>query len=365
MKTLLLTLEYPPFKGGIANYYGNLVKYWPEPDGILVLNNNQGELLSNRLPLGWLKVVFKLRQTVKAKNINHLLVGQILPLGTAALICSKFCQIKYSIFLHGLDFTCALKSYRKKFISQKILNGAEIIICANSYVADLLKQTFLKVAPKIIVVNPGAEGCKVQNTPKAAQLKEKFNLKDKIILLSVGRLIKRKGFDLVLDCLPQVLKQVPNLVYVIIGDGEERKNYELRVMNYELKNKVLIINNMPDEEKNLWHSLCDIFVMPARNIAGDFEGFGIVYLEANLAGKPVIAGRSGGVSDAVIDGLNGLLVDPENVNDLSKKIIRLALDHELRQKLGEQGRERALREFNWQKQTEKIYNIIGHLLATG
>lgn len=122
---------------------------------------------------------------------------------------------------------------------------------------------------------------------------------------------------------------------------------------------------MPDEEKNLWHSLCDIFVMPARNIAGDFEGFGIVYLEANLAGKPVIAGRSGGVSDAVIDGLNGLLVDPENVNDLSKKIIRLALDHELRQKLGEQGRERALREFNWQKQTEKIYNIIGHLLATG
>ncbi|MBU4015184.1 glycosyltransferase family 4 protein [Patescibacteria group bacterium] len=113
-----------------------------------------------------------------------------------------------------------------------------------------------------------------------------------------------------------------------------------------------------DESRNAWYKICDIFIMPARNIKGDFEGFGIVYLEANLAGKPVIAGNSGGARDAVENGVNGLLVNPEDINEISNAIIKLAQDENLRKKLGEQGRERSIREFSWEKQAEKIYNCV-------
>jgi len=98
--------------------------------------------------------------------------------------------------------------------------------------------------------------------------------------------------------------------------------------------------------------------MPSRNIDGDFEGFGIVYLEANLLGKPVIAGDSGGVKDAVINGYNGILVNPEDNKEIKNAILKLSKDEKFREKLGEQGKERVINEFSWEKRTEKIYQII-------
>ena len=359
MKILLFTLEYPPFHGGVANYYGNLVKYWPKPDDIFALNNNNGGLISNKLPfLKWLPAHFALNKKIKQEKIKHILVGQILPLGTVALVYAKFYKIKYSIILHGMDLTYAMKLPRKKWLTGKILQNADKIICVNSYVAEMARQAFPGVKQKIVVVNPGIENNFTRDEQSMRQLKEKNNLTDKIILLSVGRLVKRKGFDKVIEAMPEILKQVTNLVYMIIGEGSEIKNWKLKIENFGLEKQVKIINQVTDQERDNWYNAGDIFIMPSRNIGGDFEGFGIVYLEANLAGKPVIAGRSGGVEDAVIDGLNGLLVDPEDTGQIARAIVKLALDAGLRQKLGEQGRERALKDFNWEKQINKIYKAI-------
>lgn len=352
MKILLFTLEYPPFLGGVANYYGNLIKYWPKPDDIIVLHNNDDRLINSKLPLlKWLPACFALRQKIKQEKIGHILVGQILPLGIVTLICSGFYKIKYSVILHGLDLAYALKRPRKKWLTEKILRRAEKIICANNYTAEMARRTFPGIKQKIAVVNPGAENRQTANAKRLTPIRDKYGLYDKIILLSVGRLVKRKGFDKVIEALPQILKQVPNLVYVIIGDGAELKNYELN-------DKILIINNASDEERNLWYNICDIFIMPAREIDGDFEGFGLVYLEANLAAKPVIAGRSGGVADAVVDNLNGLMVNSKNISEIADAVIKLAENSSLRQRLGEQGRERAIKEFNWEKQINEFYNFL-------
>jgi phosphatidylinositol alpha-1,6-mannosyltransferase len=359
MKTLLFTLEYPPFHGGVANYYGSLVKYWPKPDEISVLNNNDGRLINKKLPLlKWPPAYFILHKKIKQEKIQHILVGQILPLGSVAYLVSKTVKIKYSVFLHGMDLSFAIINLRKKWLAGKILKNADKIICINSYVAEMARQAFPDIKHKIIIVNPGVDGHIMHNAQNITQLKEKYNLENKIVLLSVGRLVKRKGFDMVIKAMPAVLKRIPNLVYIILGDGEEQKNYELQITNYKLRNEVLIIKNASDQERNSWYNICDIFIMPSRNINGDFEGFGLVYLEANLAGKPVVAGKSGGVSDAVIDGLNGLLVDPEDLNQITSAITKLAQDQSLRQKLGEEGKARAINDFNWPKQTNKIYNFL-------
>ncbi|MBA3047575.1 glycosyltransferase family 4 protein [Patescibacteria group bacterium] len=379
MKTLLFTLEYPPFRGGVANYYGNIVKYWPslaktsggklEPNNIFVLHNNDNKLIKNWLYPKWLTAVWQVWKIIKKEKIDHILVGHIFPLGTVAYFISQITKTPYSVILHGMDFTFALRARRKRNITKRILKNAENIICGNSYTAGLVKK-FIgdEYAGKIKVVNPGIESritpqmlCKTgqaHNAQRITQIKEKYNLDNKLVLLTVGRLVKRKGVDKVLESLPPVLKKKPNLIYVILGNGPEIGNLKLEIGNWKLEKNVILITDADDESRNAWYKICDIFIMPARNIKGDFEGFGIVYLEANLAGKPVIAGNSGGARDAVENGVNGLLVNPEDINEISNAIIKLAQDENLRKKLGEQGRERSIREFSWEKQAEKIYNCV-------
>lgn len=359
MRILLFTIEYPPFYGGVANYYFNVKKYWPKPEEILVLDNNNGELINKKCWfLKWLPSVWKLFKTIKAENINHILVGHILPLGTSAYLINRLLKTDYSIFLHGMDLTYALKSWRKKWLVKKILLKAKNIICVNSYVAGLAINFLPEIKNKITIINPGIEKPAIYNQQIASDIKNKYALENKIILFTIGRLVKRKGVDKVLESLPEVIKAVPNLKYFIIGRGEEENDYRLRISNYGLEKFVEILTNISDEEKYTWLDLGDIFIMPAREISGDVEGFGIVYLEANIYGKPVIAGDSGGVRDAVIDGLNGLLVNPENINEITNTIVKLAKDENFRKQMGETGRIRAESEFNWKNQVEKIYNLF-------
>ena len=101
-----------------------------------------------------------------------------------------------------------------------------------------------------------------------------------------------------------------------------------------------------------------IFIMPSRNIEGDFEGFGIVYLEANLAKKVVIAGDSGGVRDAVIHKVNGLLVDPNSSSSIAQAILDLAADKEAREKMGQRAYERVKKDFQWPSLVKEIYNFL-------
>ena len=360
MNTLLFTLEYPPFHGGVANYYKNLVKYWPKSN-IFVLQNNKGQLINSKLPfLKWIPSFYQLWKNIRTNRIDHVIVGHILPLGTVTYLISKLLKIEYSVILHGMDFSFATKNKRKKFITRIILSNSQNIICANSYTADLVKKLLgSKYRDKISVVNPGiCKKLRITNYELRMKLFNKHNLIDKVLLLTVGRFVKRKGIDMVLESLPEVLKKIPNLVYVIIGKGDQDQlsiiNKKCSILN--LKNNVIIITDSDDEERDAWYELADIFIMAARNINGDFEGFGIVYLEANMHKLPVIAGASGGVRDAVMDGVNGLLVDPNDVSAIGNAIIKLARDENLKKKLGEQGYERAIKDFKWKKQITIIYN---------
>lgn len=365
MKTLIFTLEYPPFKGGIANYCENLIKYWPEPGNIFVLNNNENKLINKKLPfLKWLPCLWYLWQKIKKHKINHIIIHHILPLGTAIYLISKITKISYSIVLHGMDIGTACSLPKKRWIIKKILNNANNIICGSNYTAELTKK-FLdsEKLNKVIVINPGVDHV-THNIEHVAQIKEKYNLQNKIILLSVGRLIKRKGFDKTIEAMPRVLKQTPNLIYVIWGHGPEAENLKQQAENLKLNNIIFMINivDVNDEQKNAWYNLADIFIMPAREIGKkDFEGFGIVYLEANMAGKPVIAGDSGGIRDVVVDNVTGLLVNPENTIDIANAIIKLTKNENLRKKLGEFGKKRTIKEFKWEQQVEKIYKQINNI----
>jgi phosphatidylinositol alpha-1,6-mannosyltransferase len=354
IKTLLFTLEYPPFKGGIANMYGNLVKYWS--GDISVLHDNDHDLLSVWGIPKWLPAIFQLKKRIKKDKIDHIIVGHILPLGTVTYYVTKFTKTPYSVMLHGMDFALALKHPRKKKLAKKILDKAEQIICTNSYTANMVKQFLETGQDKVHTVNPGIEKDLPPVEDRVKEIKQKYTLERNITLFSVGRLVKRKGFDKVIEAMAEVNKTNKAVHYYLAGDGPDKKYI------YDKAEGVANINflgKISDEDKWAWLKACDIFIMPSRENDGDFEGFGIVYLEAALAGKPVIAGDSGGVRDAVKGAITGVLVDPEKIDRIAGSIILLAQDRALRVKLGEQARERAISEFNWEGQARKIYHIIG------
>lgn len=364
MKTLLVSLEYPPFRGGVANYYGNLAHYWPLGEQLSVLDNSRQELLDLskdfKLLPPWWRAFGSINRKLTSGRFDYLLVGQVLPLGTVAFILSWFRPLPYAVFLHGLDLSSALHSFRKRWLAALIFWRAKHIICANSYVARLLIKAYSFLdEDKIKVINPGvAAGAPYVRPETILSLRQDYGLVDKTVLMTIGRLVRRKGVDNTIAALSLLdPKEKERIAYVVAGVGPE-ENYLKKLIRPEDKERVIFLGEISEEEKWQWLHACDIFIMPARHIAGDFEGFGIVYLEANICLKPVIAGQSGGVSDAVSDGHSGLLVDPDSPESIARAISRLANNKEERDLLGKQGQERALAEFNWEKQANKLLAII-------
>ena len=149
-----------------------------------------------------------------------------------------------------------------------------------------------------------------------------------------------------------------HLIYIIIGDGPYKEKLEFLIIQFKLEKNILVLDKISDEKLKVYYNLADLFVMPSRDIKGDVEGFGIVYLEANSFGLPVIAGRSGGVMEAVLDNETGLLVDPENEEDVYTKIVEVFTNQELYNKLSVNGKIRAEKEFRWDIQVEKLKRRI-------
>jgi phosphatidylinositol alpha-1,6-mannosyltransferase len=183
--------------------------------------------------------------------------------------------------------------------------------------------------------------------------------KDQVIL-TVGNLVARKGHDTTICALPRLLQRVPDVTYLIVGDGPNLNQLETLATRLGVRNRVIFAGRMADEVLAEVYALCDVFVMSSRvNLdEKDVEGFGIVFLEASACAKPVIGGRSGGVPEAIVDGVTGLLIDPNDPRQLSDTIALLLTDREFANRLGEQGRVRAVNDFSWRRVADKVQGIL-------
>ena len=241
MKKLLFTLEYPPQIGGVANYYYNLVKSWPNENDIMVLDTSVSKNYNKLSFPHWFKKAVNLNKFISKNKIGHVIVGQILPLGPITYLASFLSNFNYSIVFHGLDYCQSQAIKRKKFISHLVLRRAENIFCANSYLAKSISNDYPDLAKKIKIVNPCFEMPKLDLIDEK-KLKAKYSLENKNIIFSVSRLVYRKGFDLVLKAL-LILKEknkelFENTIYVLAGKGEELNNLKNIVTDYNLNDDV-------------------------------------------------------------------------------------------------------------------------------
>lgn len=184
------------------------------------------------------------------------------------------------------------------------------------------------------------------------------------VLLTVARLVPRKGIDTVLRALPSLMDRHPKLQYLIVGDGPARSSLAQLARELGLLHSVQFKDSVSDAELPKIYRKATIFVMPSRSDrhAGSVEGFGIVYLEASASGLPVVAARSGGAAEAVIDNETGLLVPPDDPQALAQALIRLIEDPGLRQRMGRAGRRWVETEMNWDRAGRQFLSIIERAL---
>jgi phosphatidylinositol alpha-1,6-mannosyltransferase len=186
-------------------------------------------------------------------------------------------------------------------------------------------------------------------------LAERYQLAGKRVLLVAGRLVLRKGVDVAIDAARMLRKKFPNLLLVVVGDGPEMDR--LRTSAGDLSDAVIFTGPLGEPEMRDAYRAAEIALYPSRDMLGDFEGYGIGAADAGLFGKPVVASRLGGLTEAVEDGVTGLLVPPEDPNGLAAAIQSLLENSGRSQAMGERGRERAqLR--NHRKFREEFFSAL-------
>ncbi len=348
-KTLLLTLEYPPTRGGVARYYSGLVNHWLEP---ITLVSEKSELFWWLWPK-WLPLLWRIGKRVKKEGFEMVWVGQVLPLGYVALWLKKRYKTPYAVFTHGMDILLPQASWWKKGWLKRILGQAAVVV-ANS---EFTKSELLKLGvpeEKIVIVYPCPSLNKEQGTKNKEQASEK-------IVLSVGRLVKRKGFEKVIEIMPRLLKRVPGLKYVVVGNGPEVTSYKLQVTKLGLDNNVLILTDVGDTDLIQWYQRANVFVMPCEQLGADVEGFGLVFLEAAGYGLPVVVGRSGGAPEATQHGYGGFVIDPSSEDDLYQALLKILTDNSFAARLGKYGQEWVKKNFQWNNEIKKLEEKLKEL----
>lgn len=187
----------------------------------------------------------------------------------------------------------------------------------------------------------------------SARTNPAYPLRAQELILSVGRLVRRKGFDQVIRALPELVDQGIDAHYALIGIGEDHDYLSGLARELGVAERVHLLGPVSPEDLPRWYNACDVFIMANREINGDTEGFGMVFLEAAACRKPAIAGDAGGTGAAVLDGETGYRVDGTNVAAISSALSNLLNDRELAERLARAGHARALAEFSWDAVAER------------
>jgi len=372
-KTLLITLDYPPGYGGVGRMYQSFCRL-VDKDNIIVIappisliNNKDGqeqfkivrqELLSKKVWPHWITTIIKLYKISKTLNSNQLIVGQVLPIGTAVYFLAFFYKINYAVFVHGMDVAEPINNFIKRFLIRHILLNSSGVLAANDYVAELVQELGINNS-KIYRVYP-IPILKQPNNISSLSIKKEFKINEAPMLLTIARLVSRKGIDVVLKSLNEVWTKFPNLHYFIIGDGPKKENlYELSSQLNRPK-QVHFMGALNDENTAKLLLASDIFIMtPKTTSKGDIEGLGMVYLEASKFGKPVIGAKHGGISGAIKNDETGILVEENNHKATSRAIIQLLSSPELRKTYGENGQRFVDDKFNgsnYQDTLDKVFD---------
>jgi phosphatidylinositol alpha-1,6-mannosyltransferase len=261
------------------------------------------------------------------------------------------------IYAHGEEIT-TWRQPGKFRVMRFVYRHADVVVANSEFTRDELLK--LGVAEnRIHLIYPGVDVERFRPGLLCDDLKEVVGLAhNEKLILSVGRLSRRKGFDMVIRSLPELISQGIAVRYAIIGIGEDQDYLTNLSRELGVEDRVHLLGHVSPEDLPRWYNACDVFAMPNREINGDTEGFGMVFIEAAACGKPSLAGVAGGTGSAVIEGVTGQRIDGNSIHEVVSRLSDLLVHPDLAQALGAHGHERVLREHSWQRVAEKTMALI-------
>jgi phosphatidylinositol alpha-1,6-mannosyltransferase len=260
-------------------------------------------------------------------------------------------SVKVIIYTHGEELTTKGSSRFYGKNAKYYLDCADGIVTVSRYTKNTIIEMFDIPGDKIRLISNGVdlEKCQPVSSSRARLVSTKSS--PEALIFSVGRLIKRKGFDVAIEAMAIVHRQYSDAQLVIAGEGEKLKELEVRIRELNLGDVVRMAGRLSHHELMSFYQDCDIFLMPNRELEnGDTEGFGLVFLEANAFKKPVIGGNAGGAVDAIIHGDTGILVDGNSAGDVADAILKLLGNESLRREMGEKG-------YQWAVKNDVKYKV--------
>lgn len=380
--SLLIPGDFPPVVSGIATYFYQIWRLLPyENNFILCPRDNGFEQFDQDTRLSTIRHIIPSGDSTNAKFLKGLLYafwtlalhckykfakihcGQVLSSGFAGWLMHKLCGVPYVVYVYGSEtFRFGRNRLFIKLIKTFLMN-AELIIPNSHFTSD--EFLALGIPPeKFRIITPGVDTNIFRPMEKDPALVQKHGLSDKTVLLTVARLDERKGHDIVIRALAEISRQYPEIVYLIVGRGREEERLRKLAVELNVADRVIFCGYVADADLPKYYNLSDIFLLLNRQtsddprLRGDYEGFGIVFLEAAACAKPVIAGNFGGVASAVEHEQSGLIIDAIDPVAVRQAIESLLENPALRQQLGQFGLERARRSFDWQIISKEIAQIL-------
>jgi len=235
------------------------------------------------------------------------------------------------------------------------LADADRLVAVSEFTAGQLVAAGIS-RDRIAVVANGVDAAAFAGGDGEA-VRRSMGLDRRMVLLTVCRIVARKGIDVVVEALPRILEAHPGTTYLVCGEGPDRPRLEALAGRLGVDGAVRFMGRVDHAGLASVYAACDVFVMPARSEPGDVEGFGLTYLEAAAAGKPVVGSTEGGAAEAVIPGVTGLLVDPRSPDAVAEAVVTVLAAPEMARRFGEAGRALASGAGSWDTTVAKLLDV--------
>ena len=373
--TLFITNDFGPRAGGIETFVHGLIERLPKGSVIVYTSAQPNaaqfdakwlqeygvEVIRDRskILLPTPRVINICQRIIKERKLTRVAFGAAAPLGIMARAMRRAGAQRIVALTHGHEVWWAKVppfSFAIYYMSKEI----DALTYLGSYTKDEISKALNKKDKnKLVQIAPGIDVDHFIPTD-SSKLRAELGLTDKSVIISVGRLVHRKGQDMLISSLPQIRAAIPNAHLVLVGVGPHQSYLEKLAAKLEVTDCITFIGRIDYAELPKYICVGDIFAMPSRSrfFGLEVEGLGIVYLEASACGLPVVGGKSGGAPDAVLVGETGVVVDGTNTLEIAEACIELLNNPELCALMGANGRAWIIENWRWEIWASKYAALL-------
>ena len=375
-KILVITNDFGPRTGGIETFVMGLLERIVDHK-VVVFTSQQGDTSEydqqwfkkfgvqvirdrSKILLPSLRVAKRAKEIAQMHNIEVVVFGAAAPLALMAPKLRKAGIKKIIALTHGHEVWWA-RIFPFNLAMKRIGNSVDHLTYLGEFTRQAISRSLSqKSIDSMVKIAPGIDTFHFSPQADATQRRTELGLESKKIIISVGRLVHRKGQDKLIQAFPTIVREIPNAHLLIVGEGPYRAHLEKLVEKLSLKANVTFVGRIFYNDLPSYLSASDVFVMPSRSrfFGLEVEGLGIVYLEASACAIPVVAGVSGGAPDAVQEGITGLCVDGTNIGQIAEAVIHICSDSKRATKMGLAGRNWVIEQWQWEIWSKQFNSLL-------